>query len=374
MFTSSATVPLKPHNPSNDYEVACPLDIEGISSLNFSPVSNFLVATGWNSNAYVWEYDQQLSSQGKAQNNGILPVLCSAWRPDGSSIFLGGCDKLVRLWNLSTNQTTTVAQHDQPIRDCFYLTANNLLATASWDKTVKYWDLRQSMPAHTITLPERPTAMDVKDDCMAVATADRVVHLYDARTGQTAMPSRPSQLRYQIRAVQIFPDKRGYLSSSVEGRVSVTYFQEVPPAKSFTFKCHREGADVYSVNALCFFPQYGTFLSAGSDGNICFWDKDVQQRLKTFPRTTWGSALTQPVSPGQAGSTSAGSNFASIPCATVDRSGSVMAYAVSYDWSKGYSELKPGVMGNYIQLHRCLDEEIKPRPKTTPAPSPTYRR
>ncbi|CAN0001596.1 unnamed protein product, partial [Discosporangium mesarthrocarpum] len=38
---------------------------------------------------------------------------------------------------------------------------------------------------------------------------------------------------------------------------------------------------VYSVNAITFH-KYGTFATAGSDGNFNFWDKDSRQRLKAF--------------------------------------------------------------------------------------------
>jgi len=38
----------------------------------------------------------------------------------------------------------------------------NMLVTGSWDKTVKYWDLRSPNPVHTQQMPERVYAMDVQ--------------------------------------------------------------------------------------------------------------------------------------------------------------------------------------------------------------------
>ena len=38
---------------------------------------------------------------------------------------------------------------------------------------------------------------------------------------------------------------------------------------------------MYSVNSIAFH-KYGTFATAGSDGNFHFWDKDSRQRLKVF--------------------------------------------------------------------------------------------
>ena len=45
----------------------------------------------------------------------------------------------------------------------------------SWDKTIKFWDCRTANPVHTETLPERVFAMDVKEELMVVACADKKV-------------------------------------------------------------------------------------------------------------------------------------------------------------------------------------------------------
>lgn len=90
---------------------------------------------------------------------------------------------------------------------------------------------------------------------------------------------------------------------------------------NFSFRCHRdtptanqrEPINVYSVNAISFHPQYGTFTTAGSDGTFNFWDKDSKHRLKGC-------------GPGGVGGT--------ISCTAFSRSGQIFAYAVSYDWSK----------------------------------------
>ena len=64
-------------------------------------------------------------------------------------------------------------------------------------------------------------------------------------------------------------DKTGYLVGSIEGRVAVQHVEEsVGQTKNFTFKCHREGADIYAVNTMSFHPQHGTFVTAGSDGCV----------------------------------------------------------------------------------------------------------
>ena len=53
--------------------------------------------------------------------------------------------------------------------------------------------------------------------------------------------------------------------------MAVQHIEDAQLHKNFTFKCHRDGSDVYPVNSICFHPQHGTFVTAGSDGTFNFW-------------------------------------------------------------------------------------------------------
>lgn len=266
------------------------------------------------------------------------PVLCSAWANDGSAVFVGGCDGSVKMWNLSTNQQQQVAQHSAPVRHCFFVPQMNMLVTGSWDKTIKYWDLRSPNPIHTQPVPERIYAMDCVHPLLVVGTADRAIQVYNLAQPQQPYKQLVSPLKYQTRALTCFPDSQGYLIGSVEGRVAVHHVEDSLQAKNFTFKCHRDGNDVYAVNSMAFHPQHGTFVTAGSDGAYNFWDKDSKQRLKAMAKCN-----------------------APIPCGAFNRDGTVYAYAVSYDWSRGAAEHNPATAKNYILLHAPQEGEVKSR-------------
>ena len=82
------------------------------------------------------------------------------------------------MWSLATNQKQVVAKHDGAVRYCLHVKEmNNMLVTGSWDKTVRYWDLRQPNPVHTQQMPERVYAMDIKYPMMSVGTAGRRVQV-----------------------------------------------------------------------------------------------------------------------------------------------------------------------------------------------------
>ncbi|GBF88757.1 hypothetical protein Rsub_01658 [Raphidocelis subcapitata] len=335
-------------NPNKDVQIQTPL-ADSVSSLSFSPRANLLVATCWDNNVYCWDIQPNGSANPKASTNHAQPPLCSAWNGDGTGVFTGGCDKMVKLWNLATNQSQQVAAHDAPVRHCAFIPELNMLVTGSWDKTLRYWDMRQAQPAFTYTLSDRLYALDVKHPLLVAGTADRQLFVFNLQNPQQPYKTVQSPLKWQTRVVSCFPDKTGYLIGSIEGRVAVHHVEDsVGQQKNFTFKCHREGADIYSVNAITFHPQFGTFVTAGSDGTYNFWDKDSKQRLKAMQKCAYGS---EP---------------APIPCGAFNSDGSIYAYSVSYDWSRGFSAYSPQQMPPCILLHATQESEVKARAKATP--------
>ena len=82
------------------------------------------------------------------------------------------------MWALSTNQKQVVAKHEAPVTFAFNVKEmNNMLVTGSWDKSIRYWDLRQPNPVHTQQMPERVYAMDIKFPLMVVGTAGRRIQV-----------------------------------------------------------------------------------------------------------------------------------------------------------------------------------------------------
>jgi len=326
------------YNPNRDTEVTNP-PTDSISSITFSPKANLLVGTSWDNQVRCWEISSNGQSVLKAQTNHDGPVLCSSWSGDGTKVFTGGCDSKAKCWVLQTNQSIVAGTHSAPIKSLFWMDEMQCLVTASWDKTVKYWDGRSPNPAHTAMLPERAYTMDVKYPLCVVGTAERHIVIYDLRKPNVEFKRFPSPLKFQSRVISCFPDKSGFALGSIEGRVAIHHVEDKDSMKNFAFKCHRDGNEIYAVNVICFHPVHGTFATSGSDGSFNFWDKDSKQRLKPFSRSN-----------------------APITCGNFNADGSIFAYAVSYDWSKGveyYNQYKQ----SYILLHSVQEAEIRSRKK-----------
>ncbi|CAD6581595.1 MAG: hypothetical protein CYPHOPRED_001663 [Cyphobasidiales sp. Tagirdzhanova-0007] len=328
---------------------------DSISAISFSPSADLLAVSSWDNQIRIYEIGQSIN--GKAAYSHEAPVLDVCWSRDGTKVLSGGVDNTARLFDLQTGTASQVAQHQAPIRCVRWIDMQNgLLATGSWDKTIKYWDLRTPNPVASVSLEERCYAMDVCGSLLVVGTAERKIQIYNLQnpTAQYG-PTIDSPLKFQTRSIACFPDQTGYAVGSIEGRVAIQYIDEVrAKSENFSFKCHRANepkvgqpkddskAQLFAVNAVSFHPIHGTFSTAGSDGTISFWDKTNKTRLK--------KGKVDQIMPIT--STAFNNTNGSM----------IFAYAVSYDWAHGFKGNSQS-HANMIKLHICKDDEIKKRPK-----------
>lgn len=371
--TSSSSSSQAQGDISKDVEVKQPPE-DSVSCISFSSQSEHLAVSSWDKKVRIYEIDSNGNSSGKALfehegpvlsccwSNVSLPALRSSIHPhvqstnengranrahpqDGTKVFGAGADKAARMLDVQTGTPSQVAAHDAPIRCVSATTHQNspLLVTGSWDKTVKFWDLRTPNPVGTLSCQDRVYTMDVRDKLLVIGTAERWINVVNMNEPSKFYKTGQSPLKWQTRVVSCFTDATGYAVGSIEGRCAINYVEERDASNNFSFKCHRQTpgkeshANVYSVNDISFHPVHGTFTTAGSDGSFHFWDKDAKHRLKGFPEV------------GQ-----------SITSTTFNRTGAIFAYACSYDWSKGFASHTPNSI-NKIMMHPIQGDETKPR-------------
>lgn len=346
--TTTVANPLVSSNLSKDATLSSPPE-DSISSLSWSPVANYLAVGSWDNKVRIYNITQSPTGTGAAAIDFDGPVLTCDWSRDGKYVAGAGSDQTAKLLDLGSNgaPAQVAARHDAPIRALRFFQMPNsnapMLVTGSWDKTVRYWDLRSSTPAATLTCQDRVYSMDVKDSLLVVATAEKHIQIVDLNNPTTIFENRKSPLKEQTRVASCFIDRSGFAVGSIEGRCGFQYIASKDQDRNFSFRCHRSppdaksNTDVFAINAIFFHPTHGTFSTAGSDGSFHFWDKDAHNRLWGF--TGVGSPISATAFSGD---------------------GSVFAYAVSYDWHKGYTYNSPGHV-NKVMLHPVKDEEVKPR-------------
>jgi mRNA export factor len=324
-----------------------------VSALAFSPKrlqADFIVSGTWSNTVSCYQVARtglngSWKGELKAQHQHQNAVLDVCWSDDCSKVFSASADKTVKMWDLQSNQQMPVAMHDAPIKTVHWIKASNYtcIMTTSWDKTIKFWDTRTQNPLTSISLPERSYCADVLGPMAVVSTADRAILVYKLDPSPSLIKQSDSPFKFQHRCVSIFTDDKreptGFAMGSIEGRVAVQYIQQKDPKSNFTFKCHRASGqnnstihDIYAVNDIAFHPIYNTMATIGSDGKYTFWDKDARTQLKRSDQF----------------------EFPLTRC-SINSTGEIFAFAMGYDWSKGYEYSQPHATKNKIMFHHCID-------------------
>ena len=361
-----------------------------ISSLAWSPARNYLIATSWDKTIRCWEIGPNGQAVALAMQSSPQALLCCAWNAQGSHVYFAGLEGKVMQWDIASNSVTQVGAHQGAVSHMCYVAPYNCLVTGSWDKKLLFWNLTTPTPIREFDLGERCYALSYRDatpkggkHILVVATAEtpaaakpttgyaysfpstttstndreRMVFIFDMANPMGQPVRRASPLNYQTRCLEVFHDGRGYLIGSIEGRVGVEYEPEQMDQKntkrSFTFKAHRvenrsvamarsttsKPADVYAVNFVSVHPNTGTFATVGSDGRVCFWDKENKSSLNKI-----GDPSKEQLTP--------------ITTCGYNADGSYFAYARGYDWYMG----PPPPGANFpvqLMLRRVPAKDIK---------------
>lgn len=214
---------------SKDMAVSEP-PTDSISAIRFSPQAELLAVSSWDKKVRIYEVASNGSTIGKSFFDHEAPVLNCCWSADGTKVFGAGADKAVRMHDLQSggNTAVQVAAHDEPIRcvESIEIQQQPMLVTGSWDKTIKYWDLRSAQPAATVTCQDRVYSMSVKNAMLVVATADRWINVINLANPNAFYKQIQSPLKWQTRVVSCFADATGFAIGSIEGRCAIQYVED----------------------------------------------------------------------------------------------------------------------------------------------------
>lgn len=316
---------------------------DGISGLRFSAANDLLLACSWDGLARLYDARHD-TLRGSYSHQG--PVLDACFQ-DHSTIFTAGLDSFVKRYDFFGHAETVIGQHSQPVRCVEWLREQGIVATGSWNNTLRLWDPRMPLGKNCVSLiplPGKVFSMAQSGSRMVVGTSGRHVLVFDLRSIKSGQPEqvRDSSLKYQTRCIRCYPNGTGYALSSIEGRVAMEYFDisEQAQAKKYAFKCHRKseaGRDVvYPVNAIAFHPVFGTFATGGCDWVVNIWDGEHKKRLFQISKYP-----------------------TSIAAMAFNADGSLLAVASSYTHEQGDIEHPPDM----VYLRRINESEVKPKPR-----------
>lgn len=119
-------------------------------------------------------------------------------------------DRRFNRLNIETEKPRSIGQHADAISGLCHSSALKSVISASWDKTLRFWDPRAADAQQaSYNLRERAYAIDIHENTLVVAMASRLFDIYDVRKMTSPAQTRESSLKFMTRSLACMADGRG---------------------------------------------------------------------------------------------------------------------------------------------------------------------
>ncbi|KAK1271133.1 Rae1-like protein [Acorus gramineus] len=259
-----------------------------ISRIRFSPRSNNLLISSWDSTLRLYDVDDfVLRMEATSVGAGLLDCCFE----DESGAFTVDSEGCVRRYDLHKGIHDIVGQHGQAACCIEHSEETGLIITADIDRNVIPWGKCMASVSHSHIVDMGVGSMSLCGLFLALATG-RTVNVLDLRNLNRPVQSNDSSMDYHITCVRSFPNSQGYVVGSVDGRVRLRFFDllNACEASMCIFRCHPKKIDgdrhLVAVNDIAFHPCNNTFVTGDDEGYAIIWDNSSRKRLLELPKYT----------------------------------------------------------------------------------------
>ncbi|XP_077216652.1 transducin/WD40 repeat-like superfamily protein [Tasmannia lanceolata] len=260
---------------------------DAISRIRFSSRSNNLLISSWDNTLRLYDVDASVLRLEAPCEAGLLDC-CFQGEMAAYSV---GSDCRVRRYDLNSGIQNTIGDHDDLATCIEYSEATSQVITTGLDKIINFWDVRVSNGSvgYSKMVNAEVESMSLSGLRLLVATGT-TVNMYDLRNLEQPVQTNESSMDYQIACIRSSPNFQGYAVSSIEGHVSLKFFEpsDAHEIGGYVFRCYPKSKNwryhQVAVNDIAFHPCYGTFVTGDNEGYAIIWDGRSTKRLFELPR------------------------------------------------------------------------------------------
>lgn len=260
---------------------------EGIYTIAKHPISSNIFTTGnWDGEISLWRKNNgdshKLIKTFLAHDDAISQIKYS---PDGKIIASASWDKTIKLWNLETGElVNTLTGHNDGINSIAFTPDGETLISGSEDKTIKIWDIANNaklintLAGHMDSIKSVTISPDGK--FIASGGYDNQIKVWNIQ-GELLQTIDAHKLA--ITSLKFTPDSNTLISASWDNSIKLWSINnrdnngETTNQPLHTLTGHQDGITTISLNS------DGTLLASGSgDRNIKLWNIQTGELIKTM--------------------------------------------------------------------------------------------
>jgi cytochrome c len=200
------------------------------------------------------------------------PIVSLAVSPGGNMIASASWDRSIRLWPLDGGAPRTLNGHDQNVNGVAFSRDGSFLVSAAYDATVRIWPLEGNGAPVIVTVPTPLNGVAIASDGEIVAGGANGRVYFIGPDGEKRGDIEVAEM--PIISVAVSPDGTLVAAAGIRGSVGVIERKARKLARTLV----GPGLPVWSV---AFFGDNKTLLTGGTDRMVRRWDAQSGEHLGT---------------------------------------------------------------------------------------------